>query len=158
MDLFYLEKTVKQSIQKQCPKLPKQIIDEFVTITFWGAPWIIYGDNQELYILGISESKYDFYYFGCTENLEIKLISCALNITKNKERINDYLPKFDEDFKKWSKDSKVIWKTIRKNIKEYFKKNKQDKLLYFQDHILSDEHIVYDDEEHIKYHIEKIKK
>lgn len=156
MDWNYIENCLREEIQRKCPKLSKEIIEEYLDFTFFRASWIIYGNNQNLYILGIAQGKYDFYYLGCDDNYEIKLISCALEIKKDKERENDYIPKFDEDFKKWSKESNRIWKLIRKNIKEYFKNNKQDKLLYFQDHILSDEHIVYDNEEHTEYHIEKI--
>lgn len=157
MDWNYIENCLREEIQRKCPKLSKEIIEEYLKFTFCYAPWVKYGDNKNLYILGLAQGKYDFYYLGCDDNYEIKLISCALQIEKDKERENDYLPKFDEDFKKWSKESNRIWKIIRKNIKEYFKNNKQDKLLYFQDHILSDEHIVYDNEEHTEYHIEKIK-
>jgi len=156
MDYNYLENCIKEEIQRKCPKLSKEIIEEYLDFTFFRASWIIYGNNQNLYILGLAQGKYDFYYLGCDDNYEIKLISCALEIKKDKERENDYIPKFDEDFKKWSKESNRIWKLIRKNIKEYFKNNKQDKLLYFQDHILSDEHIIYDNEEHTEYYIEKI--
>jgi len=157
MDWNYIEDCLRKEIQSRCPNLPKEIIEEYLKFTFCYAPWVKYGNNQNLYILGLAQGKYDFYYLGCNDNYEIKLISCALQIEKDKERENDYLPKFDEDFKKWSKESNRIWKIIRKNIKEYFKNNKQDKLLYFQDHILSDEHIVYDNEEHTEYHIEKLK-
>lgn len=156
MDYNYLENCIREEIQRKCPKLSKEIIEEYLDFTFFRASWIIYGNNQNLYILGLAQGKYDFYYLGCDDNYEIKLISCALEIKKDKERENDYIPKFDEDFKKWSKESNRIWKLIRKNIKEYFKNNKQDKLLYFQDHILSDEHIIYDNEEHTEYYIEKI--
>lgn len=157
MDWNYIEDCLRKEIQRRCPILPKEIIEEYLNFTFCYAPWVKYGNNQNLYILGLAQGKYDFYYLGCNDNYEIKLISCALQIEKDKEKENDYLPKFDEDFKKWSKESNRIWKIIRKNIKEYFKNNKQDKLLYFQDHILSDEHIVYDNEEHTEYHIEKLK-
>jgi hypothetical protein len=156
MDYNYLENCIREEIKRKCPQLPQEIIEEYLNFTFFCANWVKYGDNQSLYILGIAQGKYDFYYFGCDDNYDIKLISCALEIKKDKERENDYIPKFDTNFKKWCKDSNQIWKLIRKNIKDYFKNNKQDKLLYFQDHILSDEHVVYDNEEHTEYHIEKL--
>ena len=157
MDWNYIEDCLRKEIQRKCPKLSKEIIEEYLNFTFFRASWITYENNKDLYIIGIAEGKYDFYYVGFNDNFEIKLISCALQIECNKNRDNDYVPKFDTDFKKWSKESNRIWKIIRKNIKEYFKNNKQDKLLYFQDHILTDEHIVYDNDEHTEYHIEKLK-
>lgn len=142
MDLNYLINKIKNEIQKECPQLTKDIIDEFVHLTFWGANWTNYGDNQDIYILGLAETKYDFYYVGCNENYEIQLISCALEVKKNKERENDYLNN--------------NWRTIRNNVKEYFKNHKEEKLIYFKDHILTNEHIVYDNEEKTKYHIEEL--
>lgn len=157
MDWNYVEDLLRKSIIERCPNLPKEIVEEFLDLTFIRSHWAIYGNNIDIYILGIAQNKYDYYYVGCDENYEIKLISCALEIKRNKERDNDFIPPFIEDFKSWCKESDRIWKIIRKNLKEYFKKNKHDKLLYFQDHILSDEHIVYDNEEKTKYHIEKVK-
>ena len=87
--------------------------------------------NKDLYILGIAEGKYDFYYVGCDNDYNIQLISCALSIKKNKDRDRDYMPPFESDFKEWSKKSNKLWKQITKNVKKYFKDNPQDKLLYF---------------------------
>ena len=41
-------------------------------------------------------------------------------------------------------------------LKNYFDNHPQEKLIYFQDRVCSDEHIVYENDEHTKYHIEKI--
>ena len=137
MDWKYIKNIARKSIIEKCPNLPKEIVEEFLNITFIRSAWIKYGDNKELYIIGIAEGKYDFYYIGCNENYEIQLISCALEIQINKERDNDSIPPFIKDFKEWSKESNRVWKLIKKNVKDYFKENSQDKLLYFQDHILS---------------------
>ena len=156
MDIKWLKNEIKQEIQQKCPQLTEEIIDEFIYLTFWGANWATYGDNKEIYILGLAETKYDFYYVGCNENYEIQLISCALEVKKNKERDLDYITTINTDFKLFSKEADNNWRTIRNNIKEYFENHKDEKLIYFSDHVLQNEHIVYDNEEKTKYHIEEL--
>lgn len=156
MDLKWLISELKEDIRKDCPQLTDEIIEEYVYLTFWGAHWATYGDNKEIYILGLAETKYDFYYVGCNENYEIQLISCALEVKKNKERDLDYITTINTDFKLFSKEADNNWRTIRNNIKEYFKNHKNEKLIYFSDHVLQNEHIVYDNEEKTKYHIEEL--
>lgn len=157
MDWNYIEKLFREDIKRKCPQLSDEIVEEYIKLTFFGATWVTYGNNKDIYLLGIAENNNDFYYMGCNDNYEIELISCALDVKKNKERENEYITKFNEDFNLYSKRATKIWKTIRKNIKEYFKTHKEDKLIYFRDHLLIDEHIVYDNEDHTEYHIEKIK-
>lgn len=157
MDWFYLENCFREDLKRKCPQLPNEIVEEYINLTFFGATWVTYGDNKDIYLLGLAENKYDFYYMGCNDQYEIELISCALDVKKNKERENEYITKFNEDFNLYSKRATKIWKTIRKNIKQYFKTHKEDKLIYFRDHLLVDEHIVYDNEDHTEYHIEKVK-
>ena len=53
-----------------------------------------------------------------------------------------------DKIKNYSKD--------RNKIKNYFEKHPQEKLIYFQDRVFSDEHIVYDNKEKTKYHIEEL--
>ena len=155
MDFNGIIKDLKEDIRKRNPQIPEKIIEEYINLIFWGAKWATYCGNKEIYILGIAESKYDFYYVGCNENYEIELISCALEVKKNKERENDYITKFQDNSKRYSKECDNIWRIIRKNIKEYFENNKQYKLLEWIDYVLNDEHIVYDNEDHTEYHIEK---
>ena len=131
MDYNYVENLIREDIKNKCPQLTNEIIEEYLDLTFWGANWVTYGDNKDLYILGIAEGKYDFYYVGCDNDYNIQLISCALSIKKNKDRDRDYIPSFESDFKEWSKKSNKLWKQITKNVKKYFKDNPQDKLLYF---------------------------
>lgn len=157
MDWYYLENCFREDLKRKCPQLPDEIVEEYINLTFFGATWVTYGDNKDIYLLGLAENKYDFYYMGCNDQYEIELISCALDVKKNKERENEYITKFNEDFNLYSKRATKIWKTIRKNIKQYFKTHKEDKLIYFRDHLLVDEHIVYDNEDHTEYHIEKVK-
>ena len=157
MDWNWIIGELKKDIKKECPQLTDEIINEFIYLTFWGANWATYGNNKEIYILGLAETKYDFYYVGCNEKYEIQLISCALEVKKNKERGLDFITIINKDVKLWSKESDDNWRIIRKNIKEYFGNHQNEKLIYFQDHILQDEHIVYDNEDKTKYHIEKIK-
>ena len=156
MDWNWLIGKFKEDIRKDCPQLTDKIIEEYVYLTFWGANWATYSDNKEIYILGLAETKYDFYYVGCNENYEIQLISCALEVKKNKKRDLDYITTFNTDFKLWSEEADNNWRTIRNNIKEYFENHKNEKLIYFSDHILQNEHIVYDNKEKTKYHIEEL--
>ena len=103
MDYNYVENLIREDIKNKCPQLTNEIIEEYLDLTFWGANWVTYGDNKDLYILGIAEGKYDFYYVGCDNDYNIQLISCALSIKKNKDRDRDYIPPFESDFKEWSK-------------------------------------------------------
>ena len=156
MDYNYVENLMREDIKNKCPQLTNEIIEEYLDLTFLGANWATYGDNKEIYILGLAETKYDFYYVGCNENYEIQLISCALEVKKNKKRDLDYITTFNTDFKLWSEEADNNWRKIRNNIKEYFENHKNEKLIYFSDHILQNEHIVYDNKEKTKYHIEEL--
>lgn len=156
MDYNYVENLLREDIRKHCPQLPNEIIEEYVDLTFFRASWVTYGGNKDIYLVGIAEGKYDFYYVGFDNNWKVKLVSCALQIERNKDRDNDYVPKFNEDFQKWCDEGDCIWRVLRNNLKFYFEKHPQEKLIYFQDRVCSDEHIVYENDEHTKYHIEKV--
>lgn len=153
MDYNYVEGLIKETIKNKCPQLPNEIIEEYLNFTFFRAAWVTYVNNKDLYLIGIAEGKYDFYYVGIDDNYNIELISCALHIERNEDRSHDYIVKFDND--NWQEEYDRIWKTIRNNIKIYFDKNINEKLIYFQDRVCSDEHIVFDNEDHTKWHIEK---
>lgn len=122
---------IKLGIQKLCPQLPEEIVDELLDFTLFRSSWVTYGNDQHLYVLGIVENKYDFYYIGCDDNNEIKTISCALDIKKCKERDNNYLCM-------WQNNDELIesidrWNLVKRNIEEYLEKFPDDKLIYFQD-------------------------
>jgi hypothetical protein len=155
MDYNYVEGIIKENIKNKCPQLPNEIIEEYLNFTFFRAAWVNYGNNKDLYIVGIAENKHDFYYVGFDNDYKVELISSSLQIKRNKDRDNDYIAKFDKD--NWQEEYDCIWKIIRNNIKIYFDKNINDKLIYFEDRICSDEHIVFDNEDHTEWHIEKIK-
>lgn len=156
MDYNYVENLLREDIRRHCPQLPNEIIDEYLNFTFFRAAWVIYNDNKDLYLVGIAEGKYDFYYVGIDDNWKVTLISCALQIERNRDRDNDFIPKFNENFQNWCDEGDCIWKVIRNNIKFYFEKHPQEKLIYFQDRVCSDEHLVFDNEDHTECHIEKI--
>ena len=123
--------SIKLGIQKQCPQLPEEIVDEFLDFTVFRSNWVTYGNDQHLYVLGIVENRYDFYYIGCDDNDEIKTISCALDIKKCKERENNYLCIWQsgDEFR----ESIDRWNIVKRNIEEYLEKFPDDKLIYFQD-------------------------
>lgn len=157
MDYNYVEGLIKEDIRNKCPQLSNEIIEEYLNFTFFRAAWVTYGNNKDLYIIGIAENKYDFYYVGFNDNYNIELISCTLCIECNNNRDYDYIVKFDKDnFDNCQKEHDRIWRIIRNNIKIYFDKNQNDKLIYFEDRICSNEHIVFDNEDHTKCHIENI--
>ena len=116
MDYNYVENLIRENIKNKCPQLPNEIIEEYLDLTFFRASWITYNGNKDLYLVGIAESKYDFYYVGIDDN----------------------------------------WKVIRNNIKFYFEKHPDEKLLHFENRVCSDEHLVFDNEEHTECHIEKV--
>ena len=86
----------------------------------------------------------------------LKLGYSIIDIKPNKKRDNDFIPKFNRDFQSWCDEGDRIWKIYRDKIKNYFEKHPQEKLIYFQDRVCSDEHIVYDNKEKTKYHIEEL--
>ena len=135
MDLNYIENLYREDIKRKCPQLPDKIIEEYITLTFFSAAWATYEDNKDIYILGIVENKHNFYYIGCNEQFNIELISCSLDVKKNEIRNNDYIVPFNENFKLYSKESNKILNTIKKNIKEYLKTHKEDKLIYFRNNV-----------------------
>lgn len=152
MDLNYVRDKMKAHLQEKCPKVPDEILEEFLDLTFWFAHWATYGDNQDIYIIGLAENKYDFYYVGCDDNYEIHLISCALEVKRNEKRECDFITKFNRfniDLEIRNREADCIWQKIRDNLKSYFEKNPQDKLLYFNDRLLSDEHFVVDESKNV---------
>lgn len=155
MDYNYVENLLKENIKRRCPQLPIEIINEYLDFTFFRAAWVTYGNNKDLCIIGIAETKHDFYYVGFDNDWKVKLISCALQIKRNEDRNNDLVIKFDKD--NWEEEADCTWKVIRNNVKFYFKNHPEEKLIYFEDRICSDEHIVFDNEDHTEWHIEKIK-
>ena len=81
----------------------------------------------------------------------------VLNYTVNILESNYcFIPKFNRDFQSWCDEGDRIWKIYRDKIKNYFEKHPQEKLIYFQDRVCSDEHIIYDNKEKTKYHIEEL--
>ena len=156
MDYNYVENLIREDIKNKCPQLTNEIIEEYLDLTFFRSSWVTYGDNKDIYLVGIAEGKYDFYYVGFDDNQNLELISCALDIKPNKKRDNDFIPKFNRDFQSWCDEGDRIWKIYRDKIKNYFEKHPQEKLIYFQDRVCSDEHIIYDNKEKTKYHIEEL--
>ena len=95
MDYNYVENLIREDIKNKCPQLTNEIIEEYLDLTFFRSSWVTYGDNKDIYLVGIAEGKYDFYYVGFDDNQNLKLISCALDIKPNKKRDNDFIPKFN---------------------------------------------------------------
>ena len=94
MDYNYVENLIREDIKNKCPQLTNEIIEEYLDLTFFRSSWVTYGDNKDIYLVGIAEGKYDFYYVGFDDNQNLKLISCTLDIKPNKKRDNDFISKF----------------------------------------------------------------
>ena len=156
MDYNYVKNLLREDIRRHCQQLSNEIIDEYINLTFFRAAWVTYNGNKDLYLVGIAEGKYDFYYVGIDDNQNLELISCALDIKPNRNRDNDFMPKFSRDFQSWCDEGDRIWKIYRNKLKNYFDNHPKDKLIYFQDRVCSDEHIIYENDDHTECHIEKI--
>lgn len=87
MDYNCVENLIREDIKNKCPQLTNEIIEEYLDLTFFRSSWVTYGDNKDIYLVGIAEGKYDFYYVGFDDNQNLELISCALDIKPNKKGI-----------------------------------------------------------------------
>ena len=85
--------------------------------------WKIYF-NEPLYVIGLSEDRYDYYYLCVDSNKKLKFITCVYNI--------DNYCKTEQ--KKWTKDELNSIFTI---AKEYFKNHTTKENLIFLDGKLS---------------------
>lgn len=156
MDLGYIYDIVKRDIKKECPQLPIEIIDEFLDLTFFRANWVTFCNKYSMYIIGIVETEDDFYYIGFNDNYDDDIIltaSCALEFKKDKERDNDLIIHWGSGNEEKEQEH---WRNIRKKLIEYLNENEDYHLIYFQDIALDNEHLVFDNKEHTKYHLEKI--
>lgn len=152
MDWNYVRKLAREDITKQCPQLPDKIVDEYLDLTFFRSNWVNYCNEQKMYIIGIVESRYDFYYIGFDDSDNIRLASSALEFRINEDRNYDFIIDYSNP-----ENGEERWRTIRKKLNDYLESYPDNKLIYFQDIVLSDEHLVYDNEDKTKAHIEKIK-
>ena len=90
----------------------------------------------------ITASKYDFYYIGFNDNYDDDIIltaSCALEFKKDKERDDDLIIHWGSGNEEKEQDR---WRNIRKKLIEYLDKNKDEHLIYCQDIVLDNEHLI----------------
>ena len=103
--------------------VPNDIIDKCYKMLFEDdSQWKEYFDNKALYVIGLSEDKYD-YYWVCINNKErkLKFITCVYNIDKPCKRVT----------KTWNKDER---RNILNKVKEYFKENSlKENLIYLDE-------------------------
>ena len=102
--------------------VPEHIINDCYKFFFEDeSQWKEHFDNEAVYVIGLSEDKYD-YYWVCINNKERKLqfITCVYNIDKPCDRV----------IKKWNKDER---RNILKEIKEYFKEHSDTENLIYLD-------------------------
>ena len=105
--------------------VPDAIINDCYKFFFIDeSQWKEHFDNEAVYVIGLSEDKYD-YYWVCINNKERKLqfITCVYNIDKPCDRVT----------KKWNKDER---QNILKEVKEYFKEHSdKENLIYLDEKI-----------------------
>lgn len=78
--------------------------------------WITYND-ENWYLIGLSENKYDYYYILINnKSRELKFLSCAINIEQN--------PKSTYQFN-WDER-----KHINEEVEKYFSTHVNEKLIY----------------------------
>jgi len=107
--------------------VPNDIIDECYKMLFEDdSQWKEHFDNEALYVIGLSEDKYD-YYWVCINNKEpkLKFITCVYNIDKPCKRVT----------KTWNKDER---RNILNEVKRYFKENSlKENLIYLDEKIMN---------------------
>ena len=107
--------------------VPNDIIDKCYKMLFEDdSQWKEHFDNEALYVIGLSEDKYD-YYWVCINNKDrkLKFITCLYSIDKPCERIT----------KKWNKDER---RNILNEVKRYFKENSlKENLIYLDEKIMN---------------------
>lgn len=108
--------------------VPEHIINDCYKFFFEDeSQWKEHFDNEAVYIIGLSEDRYD-YYWVCINNKErtLKFITCVYNIDKPCDRV----------IKKWNKDER---RNILKEVKEYFKEHSdKENLIYLDEKIYKD--------------------
>ena len=108
--------------------VPEHIVNDCYKFFFEDeSQWKEYFDNEALYVIGLSEDKYDYYWI-CINNKEkkLKFITCAYNIDKPCERVT----------KIWSKDER---RHIFNEVKKYFKEHSdKENLIYLDEKIYKD--------------------
>ena len=108
--------------------VPEHIINDCYKFFFEDeSQWKEHFDNEALYVIGLSEDRYD-YYWVCINNKErtLKFITCVYNIDKP----------YDKVIKKWNKDER---QNILKEVKEYFKEHSdKENLIYLDEKIYKD--------------------
>ena len=97
--------------------------DVYNTLFFTEPIWINYF-GEDYCIIGFSEDKLDYYWVAINNNeKKLKFITYLYKLKKS-ERVS----------KKWNKDER---KNIKEFVTDYFKKNKNDNLIYLSDYINS---------------------
>lgn len=105
-----------QQINEKCEsEIQQSITNELFRIC---GSWRMYFD-EPIYIIGLSEDKYDFYYIGINnKERKLKFITCLYKLEAC--RIIS---------KKWSTDEKQL---ITNYVNTYFDEHKNEKLLYLE--------------------------
>lgn len=103
-------------IESRCNgEIQQSITNELFSIC---GSWRMYFD-EPVYIIGLSEDKYDFYYIGINnKERKLQFITCLYKLNEC-NRVS----------KKWSTDEKQL---ITNYVNTYFDEHKNEKLLYLE--------------------------
>ena len=117
MDWSYIHTIALNDLKEKHPKVNEKILDElyYLLIPRFGWRPLL---GKELLIIGLLESRYDYYYITVDTEFNIGVISCACNVLDLK--YNEVYP-----LSLTSKD----YEKIKANLEQYLKDNPNDKLL-----------------------------
>ena len=127
--LKYKKLVEKINTKAWASPVPEHIINDCYKFFFKDeSQWKEYFDNEAVYVIGLSEDRYD-YYWVCINNKERKLqffITCTFDIDNPCDRV----------IKKWNKEER---KNILNEVKKYFTEHSdKENLIYLDEKIYKD--------------------
>lgn len=88
-------------------------------------------NGKPIYIIGLSEDRYDYYWLCVDEDYNLKFITCCYKIDKP---YNLSILNIDEPYKHPVKDiNENDYKLIINKVKEYFKEHINENLIYLDE-------------------------
>lgn len=106
----------EELVRKAGHEVPDWMARDIFNVMVLASCWRII-DDKPAFIIGVSEDKYDYYWVYVTEDLKLKFMTCLYSL----KHVSQYSKRFTID----------EIHDITKQIDEYFKNNKREKLLWY---------------------------
>lgn len=123
---MYIQEFVN-CVQEECNEkswshnVPKEIVKKLFIFCEWKGKgkWYKYFNDESIYIIGLSEDKWDYYWLCINTNLELKFITCCYKIEDVDENMSNQLNSEEK-------------KTILDLVKKYFNDHSNENLIYLK--------------------------